>query len=189
MAGYSAMIKETSVQTNKYITHIFLQAGVGGMAAGVVGGVARYFKRIPKIVIVEPKYADCVLRSIKNNKMTKIKMQQESIMGGMSCNEMSLIPWNILKNASNYCLSIKDKNVPDAITLLAKKKLSDKKIIGGECAAPSVISLISVCNNKYIRKKLNLNYKSNVLLIGCEGDVDKTLYKKLLLKGSRNLKI
>ena len=62
MAGYSMMIKETSVQTKKYITHIFLQAGVGGMAAGVVAGVAKYFKRIPKIIIVEPKHADCVLK-------------------------------------------------------------------------------------------------------------------------------
>ena len=33
MAGYSIMIKEISKQTNQYITHIFLQAGVGGLAA------------------------------------------------------------------------------------------------------------------------------------------------------------
>ena len=52
MAGYSIMIKEISKQTNQYITHIFLQAGVGGLAAGVVAGVAKYFKRSPKIIIV-----------------------------------------------------------------------------------------------------------------------------------------
>ena len=189
MAGYSTMIRETSVQTNKYITHIFLQAGVGGMAAGVVAGVARYFKRIPKIIIVEPKFADCVYKSIQKGKMTKIRVNRESIMGGMSCNEMSLVPWEILKNTSNFCLSIDDQKVPDAITMLAKKKLSDKKIIAGECAAPAIISIISVCNNKNIKKKIGLDDKSNVLLIGCEGDVDKTLYKKLLSKGLKNLKL
>ena len=189
MAGYSIMIRETSVQTNKYITHIFLQAGVGGMAAGVVAGVARYFKRIPKIIIIEPYNADCVLKSIYKGKMTKIKIKKESIMGGMSCNEMSLLPWKILKNASEFCLSVKDEKVPDAIAMLAKKKLSDKKIIGGECAAPGIISMISVCNNQEIKKKLGLNHKSNVLLIGCEGNVDNILYKKLIKKGSRNLKI
>ena len=57
MAGYSIMIKEISNQTNKYITHVFLQAGVGGMAAGSVAGIARYFKRIPKIIVVEPTNA------------------------------------------------------------------------------------------------------------------------------------
>ena len=186
MAGYSMMIKETSVQTKKYITHIFLQAGVGGMAAGVVAGVAKYFKRIPKIIIVEPKHADCVLRSIKSKKKVKIKIKKESIMGGMSCNEMSLLPWKILRNTSNFCLSIGDNFVPNTVAMLAKKAFSDKKIIGGECAAPGIISLISVCNNKFIRNKFDLNKNSNVLLIGCEGDVDKVLYKKLLIKGSKN---
>ena len=183
MAGYSIMIKETSLQTNKYITHIFLQAGVGGMAAGAVAGVARYFKRIPKIIIVEPENAACVLKSIEKGKMTKIKISKESIMGGMSCNKMSLIPWQILKNTANCCLTISDKKVADTITMLAKKSFSDKKIVGGECSAPGVISLISACNNKKIRYKLNLGKKSNVLLIGCEGDVDKKLYKILYKKG------
>ena len=183
MAGYSIMIKETSIQTDKYITHIFLQAGVGGMAAGVVAGVARYFKRIPKIIIVEPENAACVLKSIEKGKMTKIKSKKESIMGGMSCNEMSLIPWHILKNTTNCCLTITDKKVPDAITMLAKKSFSVKKIVGGECSAPAVISLVSAFNNIKIRNRLNLNRSSNILLIGCEGDVDKKLYKKLYNKG------
>ena len=71
MAGYSIMIKEISKQTNQYITHVFLQAGVGGMAAGAVAGIARYFKRIPKIIVVEPKEAACVLKSIEAKKMKK----------------------------------------------------------------------------------------------------------------------
>ena len=76
MAGYSIMIKEISKQTSHYITHIFLQAGVGGMAAGVVAGVAKYFKRIPKIIIVEPDVADCVLQSIKSKSLKKIKIKK-----------------------------------------------------------------------------------------------------------------
>ena len=73
MAGYSIIIKETSRQTNQYITHIFLQAGVGGMAAGLVAGIARYFKRIPKIIIIEPENAACVLESINKGKNDKNK--------------------------------------------------------------------------------------------------------------------
>ena len=84
MAGYSIMIKEISKQTTHYITHIFLQAGVGGMAAGVVAGVAKYFKRIPKIIIVEPDGADCVFQSIKSKRLKKIKIKKESIMVNQS---------------------------------------------------------------------------------------------------------
>ena len=185
MAGYSIMIKEISTQTKQYITHIFLQAGVGGMAAGVVAGVAKYFKRIPKIIIVEPDRADCVMQSIKNKKMKKIKISKESIMGGMSCNEMSLIPWQILKKSTNYCVSISDSKVARTVAMLKDKKLSKKSIIGGECATPGIISLICACNDPKIKKSLNLNEKSNVLLIGCEGNADVKLYKQLLSKGRK----
>ena len=138
------MIKEISKQTNHYITHIFVQAGVGGLAAGVVAGVAKYFKRIPKIIVVEPERADCVLQSVKASKLKKIKIKKESIMGGMSCNEMSLVPWQILKKTSNYCVSVADNNVAKTTAMLRDKKFSKGSIIGGECATPGVIALIAV---------------------------------------------
>ena len=185
MAGYSIMIKEISKQTMHYITHIFLQAGVGGMAAGVVAGVAKYFKRIPKIIIVEPDGADCVLQSIKNKRLKKIKIKKESIMGGMSCNEMSLIPWHVLKKASDCCVTVNDSKVSKTIAMLKDKKFSKKSIIGGECATPGIISLISLCNNPKTKKLINLNEKSNVLVIGCEGNADVKLYKQLLSKGRK----
>ena len=185
MAGYSIMIKEISKQTTHYITHIFLQAGVGGMAAGVVAGVAKYFKRIPKIIIVEPDGADCVLQSIKSKKLKKIKIKKESIMGGMSCNEMSLIPWHVLKKASDCCVTVNDSKVPKTVAMLKDKKLGKKSIIGGECATPGIISLISLCNNPKTKKLINLNEKSNVLVIGCEGNADVKLYKQLLSKGRK----
>ena len=188
MAGYSIMIKEISKQTTYYITHIFLQAGVGGMAAGVVAGVAKYFKRIPKIIIVEPDGADCVLQSIKSKRLKKIKIKKESIMGGMSCGEVSLVPWQIIKNSVNNCLSLSDDNIATTVAMLAKGEFSNDKIIGGECSAPGIMSLIMSCNNKKIKQSLDLNEKSNVLLIGCEGDTDTTLYKQMIALGNETLK-
>ncbi|MFL2892856.1 MAG: diaminopropionate ammonia-lyase [Candidatus Pelagibacter sp.] len=187
MAGYSIMIKEISKQTNQYITHVFLQAGVGGMAAGSVAGIARYFKRIPKIIVVEPKEAACVLKSIEAKKMKKIKIKKESIMGGMSCNEMSLVPWNILNKSANHCITIDDSKVSNTVAMLAKSKFSNKKITGGECATPGIISLIAACNDKKIKNLLELNEKSNVLVMGCEGNADATLYNKLLSQGLKKI--
>ena len=185
MAGYSILLKEISNQTNQYITHIFLQAGVGGLAAGVVAGVAKYFKRIPKIIIVEPDRADCVLQSIKVKKLKKIRILKESIMGGMSCNEMSLVPWQVLKKTANCCVTISDKNIAKTVAGLKDKKFSKTSIIGGECAAPGVIALIGICNNVKTKKFLNLNENSNILVIGCEGNADVKLYKQLLSKGRK----
>ncbi len=189
MAGYSVMIKEISNQTDQYITHIFLQAGVGGMASGAILGVAQYFKRIPKIVIVEPENADCVLQSIDKGSLQKVNIKKESIMGGMSCGEVSLVPWKILKNSVNLCTSISDKNVAKTITMLKNNYFCEKNIIGGECSTPGIISLISVCENQDLKNKISLDENSNVLVIGCEGDADEILYKKLLDDGKKELGI
>ena len=187
MAGYSVMIKEISSQTDEYITHVFLQAGVGGMASGAIAGIAKYFKRIPKIIIVEPENADCVLQSVKVGEMKKIDIKKESILGGMSCGEVSLVPWKILKNGVNNCISISDENIAKTVAMLQKKHLSEETIIGGECATPGIISLIAACEDENIKDNLDLNEKSNVLLMGCEGDADKDLYKKLLNQGIKKI--
>ena len=185
MAGYSTIIKEISMQTNEYITHIFLQAGVGGMAAGLVAGVANYFKKVPKIIIVEPENANCVMQSIENNTPTSVDIKKESIMGGMSCGEVSLVPWQILKNSVNNCISVSDKFVSLTVAMLADKILSDISIEGGECSTPGITSLISCCNNKEIKSTLEINENSNILLIGCEGSADIDLYQKLLSEGKK----
>ena len=106
-------------------------------------------------------------------------------MGGMSCNEMSLVPWQILKKASNCCVTISDKNVARTVANLKDKKFSKLSIIGGECATPGIIALIGMCNNIKLRKLIDLNRKSNVLLIGCEGNADVKLYRQLLSKGRK----
>ncbi len=187
MAGYSVMIKEISNQTNQYITHVFLQAGVGGMASGAIAGIAKYFKRIPKIIIVEPENADCVLKSVENGSLQKVNIKKESIMGGMSCGEVSLVPWKILKESVNTCTSVTDENVDLTVAMLRNKILSDVEIVGGECSTPGIISLIACAEDSEIRKNLELEESSNILIIGCEGDADEDLYNKLLSTGNKKL--
>jgi len=181
MAGYSVMMKEIVGQiNNEEITHIFLQAGVGGMAAAMIAGAARYLKNIPKMIIVEPDSAACVMESIKTGKIEKINIVRESLMGGMSCGEPSLVPWEILKKSVNNCISLPDDDIGKAMKLFANASFGDEKIIAGENSAPGVISLIAGCNDENIKNKINLNSNSNVLLIGCEGDTDQEIYQKLL---------
>ena len=187
MAGYSVMIKEISNQTDQYITHVFLQAGVGGMASGAIAGIAKYFKRIPKIIIVEPENADCVLKSVENGSLQKVNIKKESIMGGMSCGEVSLVPWKILKESVNTCTSVTDENVDLTVAMLRNKILSDVEIVGGECSTPGIISLIACTEDVEIRKNLELEESSNILIIGCEGDADEDLYNKLLSTGNKKL--
>ena len=181
MAGYSVMMKEISEQiNNQKISHIFLQAGVGGMAAGMVAGIAKYLNYNPVIIIVEPESAACVLESIKKGKIKKILIEKESILGGMSCGEVSLIPWKILKNSLNYCVTVEDDEISKTIKYLANSAFCGEKIVGGECSTPGIISLIGLSNDQYAKNEIKLDEKSNVLIIGCEGDADENLYQELL---------
>ena len=181
MAGYTVMMKEIVDQIkNDRITHIILQAGVGGMAGAMVAGIARYLKNIPEIIVVEPDSAACVMESIKTGKIEKIDIERESLMGGMSCGEVSLVPWEILKNSVKYCISLPDDDIAKTMKLLGNASFSNEKIIAGENSAPGVISLITICEDEKIKEKLKLNRDSNILLIGCEGDTDQAMYKKLI---------
>tara|TARA_B100001146_G_scaffold214381_1_gene215584 strand:+ start:130 stop:1257 length:1128 start_codon:yes stop_codon:yes gene_type:complete len=181
MAGYTVMMKEIVDQiSNDQITHIILQAGVGGMAGAMVAGIAKYLKNVPETIVVEPDSAACVMESIKTGKIEKIDIKRESLMGGMSCGEVSLVPWEILKNSVKFCISLPDDDIAKTMKLLGNSSFSDKKIIAGENAAPGVISLIASCVDDKIKEKLKLNSKSNILVIGCEGDTDKEMYQKLI---------
>jgi len=188
MAGYTIMIKEI-IDQNKddSFTHVFLQAGVGGMAAAMIAGFAKFSSNIPKFIIVEPKNANCVFKSIHNNKPTNVNIIEETIMGGMSCGDVSSVAWEILKTSANHCLTISDDAISSVVALLSESYFSNQKIIAGECAVPGIIALIGAFNNKDYLNKLELNSDSKVLLFGCEGLTDKEMYKKLLNDGLKKI--
>ena len=181
MAGYTVMMKEVVDQIkNEKITHIILQAGVGGMAGAIVAGIAKYLDYVPVIIVVEPDSAACVLESIKTGKIEKVDIKRESLMGGMSCGEVSLVPWEILKNSVKHCISLPDDDIAKTMKLLGDSSFSDEKIIAGENSAPGVISLIASCEDQNIKRNLKLDQNSNILVIGCEGDTDEKMYQKLI---------
>ena len=181
MAGYSVMMREIVDQiNNEKITHIILQAGVGGMAGAMIAGIARYLDNIPITIVVEPDSAACVLESIRTGKVEKIDIKRESLMGGMSCGEVSLVPWEILKYSVKHCISLPDDDIGNTMKLLGNSSFSDQKIIAGENSAPGVISLIASCEDQNVKEKLQLDQNSNVLIFGCEGDTDKEMYQKLI---------
>ena len=82
-------------------------------------------------------------------------------------------------------MSVSDRNIAKTVAMLKDKKLSKNSIIGGECSAPGIMSLVGVFNNTKTKKLIELNENSNVLVIGCEGNADVKLYKQLLSKGRK----
>ena len=78
-------------------THVFIQGGVGGLAAAVIGhlwealGADR-----PVAVIVEPAEADGLLRSARAGKPAASRGSLHTIMAGLSCREISPLAWEVV---------------------------------------------------------------------------------------------
>ena len=86
MQGYGTMALESSEQFGARPTHIFIQAGVGSLAGGIVGFFTNKYKDNPPImVVVETSVADCLYKSaVKNTGETVIvDGEMDSIMAGL----------------------------------------------------------------------------------------------------------
>ena len=77
-------------------------------------------------------------------------------MGGMSCGEVSLVPWEILKNSIKFCISLPDDDIAKTMKLLGNSSFSKEKIIAGENSAPGVICLITSCVDEKVKEKIKL---------------------------------
>jgi len=175
--GYVVMLDEIINQLNHEIpTHVFVQAGVGGLASTVCAYFWQYWEgKRPQIIIVEPENANCLQLSAIRNKPTVVNGSLDTIMAGLACGEVSILAWEILNIGVDDFITINDKSVPPTMILLAK----DYQIEAGESAVPGLASLITISNDPLYMSKMNINAESKVLLFGTEGATDPELYKQL----------
>lgn len=170
-------------------THIFLQAGVGSMAASITAFFRNVLKdNPPKIIIVEPNRANCLYRTADANdgKLHFVKGDLNSIMAGLNCGEPVTIGWPILENYADYFLSVDDNYTKIGMRLLANPIKNDRKIISGESGAVTsgiVYALMTDDDLKDYREEIGLNKDSVVLCFSTEGDTDKQSYREIVWEG------
>ena len=90
MEGYLQMIAEAVDAMPAPPTHVFLQAGVGGMAASVAALARERWGDAPAIVVVEPKAAPALVESIRAGRAVATS-GPASCMGRLDCKEPSLL--------------------------------------------------------------------------------------------------
>lgn len=116
MEGYLVMAAETVAQMTRTPTHIFLQAGVGGLAAAAAAYFRHAWGNEPTIIVVEPEIAPALFNSIRANKSTNTP-GPVSNMGRLDCKEPSLIALKgLARDADVYALisdEVAEKAMPD----------------------------------------------------------------------------
>ena len=184
MQGYLTMALEADEQMVAPPTHIFLQAGVGSMAAAV----AAYFKQAhpqnpPKIILVEPAAADCFFRSAANGEITAVTGEMRTMMAGLACGEPSPIAWDILKRLTAAYLSCEDAAAARGMRALARPLAGDKAIVSGESGASTLGALLDAAADEKAREALGLDERARVLLFSTEGDTDPVNYRRVMEEG------
>jgi diaminopropionate ammonia-lyase len=191
MQGYCAMAEEVVRQLAGVVpTHVFIQAGCGGLAASVIA----YFWEIwgasrPRLVVVEPERADCVYRSLAADTQVQVTGDLDTIMAGLACGEVSTIAWEILRHATGDALAIPDSAAISAMRALAEGIGGDSPIVGGESGVGGLAGLLAASGDPQIGRRLGLDESARVLVFGSEGDTDPLLYRRIVGRAAGEVRV
>jgi len=180
MQGYSVMVAEALGALDAPPTHIFIQGGVGGLAAAIIAHLwEAYGADTPAIVVVEPDKAACLYESARAGRPTAVTGDLDTVMAGMACGEPSVIAWPLLEGGASAFMTIPDEAALAAMRLLASGA-AGATIVGGESGVAGLAGLMVAAGRPDWRQALGLNTASRVLLFGSEGDTDPDLYARIV---------
>ena len=181
MLGYGMLTSEINEKLTRAPTHIFLQSACGGFAASVASALRHFWgDQTPRVVIVESELAACLFECAKANKLTSVRIKEETIMAGLSCGEPSDIAWEVLSEEASDFITIPDNIVPPTVRLLACPEGNDPVIKAGESAVAGLAVLVCASKQPGLREKLGLDKNSRVLLIGTEGVTDAEIFARIM---------
>ncbi len=181
MLGYGVLTSEINEKLTRAPTHIFLQSACGGFAASVASALRHFWgDQTPRVVIVESELAACLFECAKANKLTSVRIKEETIMAGLSCGEPSDMAWEVLSEEASDFITIPDNIVPPTVRLLACPEGNDPVIKAGESAVAGLAVLVCASKQPGLREKLGLDKNSRVLLIGTEGVTDAEIFARIM---------
>jgi diaminopropionate ammonia-lyase len=183
MQGYELMAAEALQQwpLAEPPTHIFLQTGVGGMAAAVTAYLWRRFgAERPLVVLADPLKSACWLETIRNGRPTAVEGELDTIMAGLACGEISDLAWTILKHTADAVIGLGDEAAVEGMRIVAEGRYGDPPVVAGESAVAGVMALLAIADDDEARAALSLDATSRVLAFSTEGATDPSLYTRLV---------
>jgi diaminopropionate ammonia-lyase len=171
MAGYDLMAEEIASQLSALHpmpTHLFVQAGVGGLAAAMAEGLARRLPHPPAVVVVEPARAACVAPALEARALVQLDGDLHTAAEMLSCGRASAPALRTLLRHGASAIDVDEAALLDAPVLLEAH--------GGPRSTPSgaagLAGLAAAAADPPGRAGYGLDGESRVLLIASEGPVD-----------------
>ncbi len=181
MQGYAVLAGEALDAMAEPPTHVFLQAGVGGLAAAVAQHCAsRLGGRRPAVIVVEPARAACLFESAKAGRPVEIPHGQATVMAMLECCAPSPIAFEVLAPLAAGYVTLDEDEAVAAMRRLAFPEPGDPAIVAGESGCVGLAGLLQSLRDGKARAALGLGPESRVLLINSEGATDPALYEQLV---------
>lgn len=155
MEGYTILageLREAFAASGDWPARVYLQAGVGGLAAALAWSIRQSWEVQPEITVVEPDRAACLQASVAAGRLVTVS-GPVSNMGRLDCKTPSLLAFDILKLAADRFVSVSDEEAAQAATRLAARDLA---------STPSGAAGLAAC--------LREDESGNPLVINTEGD-------------------
>ncbi|WP_299026839.1 diaminopropionate ammonia-lyase [uncultured Thermanaerothrix sp.] len=193
MQGYTTMLSEAqeqlAAQGLSKPTHVFVQAGVGSLAAATLGYYANLFgAERPLSVVVEPTKAACLYLSAKigDGQPHKFEGELDTIMAGLACGEPNPLAWQVLQHIADVFAMCPDYVAAKGMRVYGVPLRGDPMIISGESGAVTLGALLFIMEYpgaRELREFLGLGPDSQVLLINSEGNTSPDDFRYVMWEG------
>lgn len=184
MQGYAVMADEvlqaTGADAPCPYTHVFLQGGVGGLAAGVISYFwERFGAERPAFVVVEPEQADCLLQSAVAGTPARASGSVDSLMAGLACGDASPLAWRFLAGSVDMFQTVSDEQAAAAMKSFANGVAGDVPVLAGESGAAGLAGLRAMTADGQLARKAGLGARARILLVNTEGATAPQLYESV----------
>lgn len=181
MQGYTALVRESLRTLPDTPTHVFIQSGVGGIAAAVFGHLAIVLgDKRPKAVVVDPARAACVVESARAGRPVRVDHGEPTVMAMLECYEPSLVAWRILSRVADGFMTVDEDDAISVMRRLADPLGDDPAIVSGESGGVGLAGLVKAAADPAIRNALGLDRSSRVFLVNTEGATDPARFEELV---------
>ena len=142
----------------------------------------RYGERRPRVAVIEPTEADCVLASVIAGHPAHTAGSLHTIMAGLNCGFPSSTAFEILSHSVDAFLTIPDRWAEEAMRRLARPSGGDPKVVSGESGAASIAGLMALLEDpelEAVREHLEVGPRTRVLTWSTEGATDPVNWERV----------
>ncbi|OWO92213.1 diaminopropionate ammonia-lyase [Rhizobium esperanzae] len=180
MQGYTALVREALRQMPEPPTHVFIQSGVGGIAAAVAGHLAIALgERRPVFTVVDPARAACLFETARAGHPVTIARGEPTVMAMLECYEPSLAAWRILSRDADAFMTVDETDATAMMNRLARPVAGDPAIVAGESGGVGLAAAIKAAADPAIKAALSIESRSRIFVVNTEGATDPGKYEEI----------